>query len=36
MAGAMQQVRVVARMALEIANAADRPRWMESSRFFQR
>jgi hypothetical protein len=35
MAGALQQARVVARMALEIADSPDRPRWMESSRFFK-
>jgi hypothetical protein len=33
MAGAMQQVRVVARMAWEIANAAERPAWRPESRF---
>jgi hypothetical protein len=36
MAGALQQARVVARVALEVANSPDRPRWRESSRFFRR
>lgn len=33
MAGAMQQARVVARMALELANSAERPGWVAGSRF---
>jgi hypothetical protein len=33
MAGAMQQARVVARMALEVANAEGRPEWAAGSRF---
>ncbi len=33
MAGAMQQARVVARMALDVASAADRPAWAPGSRF---
>jgi hypothetical protein len=36
MTGAMQQARVVARMALEIANATERPEWVEGSRFRRR
>jgi Zn-dependent M28 family amino/carboxypeptidase len=36
MAGALQQARVVARVALEVANSPDRPRWRENSRFFRR
>jgi hypothetical protein len=36
MEGALQQARVVTRMAMELANAPERPRWYETSRFHPR